>query len=259
VYGWHYGFGFAGFGMLAGLIVYLSGTRYLPPETPKITSAARSPLSPRQRRVVIVMLLLLPILALFWIAQSQIWNMYNLWARSYVDLAIGGWSMPVAWLQSFDGFAAVAVVPPILWLWRQQAAHAREPDDLTKLGIGCLLFGLAVAWLAASPLVAAHPTGKVPLVCVLAFHIVSSIGYVYFVPTVIAIFSRAAPATINALMIGVYYASIFVGSTISGRLGGLYERLSSTQFWLLHAALVASGGALLLLLAPQLRRELTPQ
>src|SRR5258708_989876 len=30
-YGWHYGFGAAGVGMLAGLAIYLAGGRYLPP------------------------------------------------------------------------------------------------------------------------------------------------------------------------------------------------------------------------------------
>jgi POT family proton-dependent oligopeptide transporter len=60
------------------------------------------------------------------------------------------------------------------------------------------------------------------------------------------------------MMIGTYYLSIFAGSTISGRLGGLYERLSSAEFWLLHAAIVAAGGVLILLFAPRLRRELTP-
>ena len=31
-YGWHYGFGFAGVGMLVGLVIYLSGARDLPPD-----------------------------------------------------------------------------------------------------------------------------------------------------------------------------------------------------------------------------------
>ena len=53
-------------------------------------------------------------------------------------------------------------------------------------------------------------------------------------------------------------ATLFAGSIISGRLGGLYERLSSVQFWLLHAAIVAAGGILILLLAPRLRRALIP-
>jgi POT family proton-dependent oligopeptide transporter len=56
----------------------------------------------------------------------------------------------------------------------------------------------------------------------------------------------------------VYYLSIFAGSTISGRLGGLYERLSSAQFWLIHAAIVTAGGLLILVFTSRLRRELTP-
>ena len=254
-YGWHYGFGIAGLGMLVGLVLYLSGTKHIPPDSAKRTRAGDS-LSARERRVVLIMLSMLPIFALFWIAQSQVWNTYNLWVRNSVNLVVSGWRMPVAWLQSFDGFAAVAVVPPILWFWRRQAVRAREPDDFTKLGIGCLLFGLALAWLAGSQLLATPPIAKVPLVWALVFHILSSVGYVYFAPTVIAVFSRTAPAQINALMIGAYYVSMFIGCTISGRLGGLYERFSNAHFWLLHAAIVASGGALLLLLAPQLRREL---
>ena len=58
------------------------------------------------------------------------------------------------------------------------------------------------------------------------------------------------------MMIGVYFLSIFVGSTISGRLGALYEQLSPLNFWLLHAVIVCAGGSLILLFARPLRREL---
>jgi proton-dependent oligopeptide transporter, POT family len=200
---------------------------------------------------------MLPLLALFWTAQSQIWNTYNLWARDHVDMTIGGWKMPVPWLQAVDSLGVIVLVLPLLRFWRWQAARAGEPDDVTKLAVGCLLFGAAITWLAGGQLVA-HATGKVPLPWALAYHFLSAIGYLYFAPVVLALFSRAAPASVNAMMIGTYYLSIFAGSTISGRLGGLYERLSSAEFWLLHAAIVAAGGVLILLFAPRLRRELTP-
>ncbi len=35
LYGWHYGFTLAGFGMLTGLAVYLGGGRHLPPDPGK--------------------------------------------------------------------------------------------------------------------------------------------------------------------------------------------------------------------------------
>jgi POT family proton-dependent oligopeptide transporter len=256
-YGWHYGFCFAGFGMLAGLIIYLSGGRDLPPDAVRGARALRRKLSAKERRVVLVMVLMLPLLTLFWIAQAQIWNTYNLWARDHVNLAIAGWKMPVPWLQSVDALGVVVLLPPMLQFWRWQAARSGEPNDVTKLAIGCLLFGVAVAWLAGGPLVA-DATGKVPLVWVLVYHFLSAVGYLYFAPVAVAVFSRTAPASVNAMMIGIYYLSIFAGSTISGRLGGLYERLSSVQFWLIHAAIVAAGGLLILLFRSRLRRELMP-
>jgi POT family proton-dependent oligopeptide transporter len=163
--------------------------------------------------------------------------------------------MPVPWLQAVDALGVIVLALPLLRFWRWQAARSREPDDLTKLAIGCLLFGAAVAWLGGGHLVA-YATGKVPLLWALAYHFLSAVGYLYFAPVVVALFSRAAPALVNAMMIGVYYLSIFVGSTISGRLGGLYERLSPTEFWLLHAVIVSVGGLLILLVAPRLRRGL---
>jgi POT family proton-dependent oligopeptide transporter len=256
-YGWHYGFGFAGFGMLAGLVIYLSGGRDLPPDAVRGARALRRTLSTKERRVVLVMVLMLPLLTLFWIAQAQIWNTYNLWARDHVNLAIAGWKMPVPWLQSVDALGVVVLLPPMLQFWRWQAARSGEPDDVTKLALGCFLFGVAVAWLAGGPLVA-DATGKVPLVWVLVYHFLSAVGYLYFAPVAVAVFSRTAPASVNAMMIGIYYLSIFAGSTISGRLGGLYERLTSAQFWLIHAAIVAAGGLLILLFSSRLRRELMP-
>ncbi|MFL6756991.1 MAG: peptide MFS transporter, partial [Sphingomicrobium sp.] len=39
LYGWHYGFGAAGVGMVAGLAIYLAGQKHLPPEQPRQAAA----------------------------------------------------------------------------------------------------------------------------------------------------------------------------------------------------------------------------
>ncbi len=256
-YGWHYGFGFAGIGMLAGLIIYLTGQRHVPPDLPRGAAVARTRLGAGERRVVLFLILPLPLLALFWIAQAQVWNTYNLWVRDHVDLMIAGWKMPVPWLQAVDSLAVIVMVPPVLLLWRWQRRRSGEPDDFGKIGIGCLIFGAGMAWLAAAGVVA-NAAGQVPLAWALGFHVLSNVGYIYFAPIVIAMFARTAPASVNSMMVGVYYLAMFAGSIISGRLGGLYEQLPPARFWLLHAAIVGTGGLLLLLFARRLRRELTP-
>jgi POT family proton-dependent oligopeptide transporter len=166
--------------------------------------------------------------------------------------------MPVPWLQAIDSLGCVVLVAPLLMVWRRQAERGSEPGDLTKAGIGCLLFSGSVLWLAAADLVAGAD-GKVPLLWAVTFHFLSAVGWLYFAPIMIALVSRSAPASVNALMIGVYYLSIFVGSTISGRLGGLYEQLSPAAFWGVHAAIVGGAGAVLLALSGYLVRGLTPK
>lgn len=255
-YGWQYGFGFAGIGMLAGLAIYIAGQRDIPLDESREVSVERARLDDADRRVVIFLILLLPLLTLFWIAQAQVWNTYNVWARDHVDLFIRGWQMPVPWLQSVDAFFAVVMVPPVLLLWRWQYRGSNLRDDFHKLGIGCLIFGAGMAWLSAAGMTA-NMAGKIPLPWVLVFHFISNIGFIYFAPTGMGMFSRAAPAAVNAIMMSVYSLSIFSGAVISGRLGGLYEQLTPAGFWLLHAAIVGTGGLLILLFAPRLRYELT--
>lgn len=255
-YGWHVGFAFAGVGMLVGLIVYLSGRHDLPPEAPRGALRIAAPLSRSEWRRVLLLVLFVPLGALYWIAQSQVWNTYNLWVRDHVALKFGSWTMPVPWLQSLDGLAPFICLPMVLWLWRRQATRGCEPDEYSKMAIGCLLFGASTLFLAAASL-AAGAHGRASLLWSVAFHFGSNLGWLYFAPTAYAFFTRVAPQSINATMLGVYFLAIFIGSSVSGRLGGLYEVVSPAAFWTLHAGLVALGGVLIFAYGALMRRALT--
>jgi POT family proton-dependent oligopeptide transporter len=63
-----------------------------------------------------------------------------------------------------------------------------------------------------------------------------------------------APSSMKAMMIGVYFLSIFFGGLISGRLGGLYDHWPATNFWLLHAGIVCAAGLLFPVVGKALRR-----
>jgi POT family proton-dependent oligopeptide transporter len=250
-YGWHSGFAFAGFGMLIGLIYYRVGLRWLPPETPRGPRQVRAKLRPDERRIVWLLVAVVPIASLFWVAQSQIWNTYNLWVRDHVDLQVAGFTVPVPWLQALDGLAPFLTLPPFLLLWRWQARRGTEPSEFTKMAIGCFIFGASVMLLAAGQWIT-DASGRSPLLLAVAFHFASNIGWLYFTPTANSLFTGAAPRTVNGLMLGVYTTSVFFGSLISGRLGGFYEVMSPAQFWTMHAAIVALGGVLLLLVGRRL-------
>ena len=256
-FGWRSGFAFAGFGMLIGLIIYLVGGRWVGLTRARgqpVERVTHPPLQPGDIRVIAHLLALIPISALFWIAQSQVWNTYNLWVRDHVELRFAAWTMPVPWLQSLDGLAPFLLLPPVLVLWRWQARRGREPFEATKIAIGCFIFAASTLWLAAAPLVVdAH--ARTPLIWAVVFHLTSNAGWLFFTPTMNALYSRMAPPAVNATLMGANTLSVFLGSVISGRLGGLYETLPASQFWAIHAALVGLGGVLMLLMGARLRRE----
>ena len=252
-FGWHLAFALAGLGMLAGLIVYVMGGRHLPADPPRSVAAARPPLTAPERHAVRLLLLLMLVQAAFWIAQSQVWNVYNLWVRDHVEMVVGGWQVPIPWFQALDAIAPGLLLPPTLWLWRRQARRGAEPDAITKMAIGCLIFGAGMVWLAASGSIFGN---RVPLLWAVGFHLLSNCGWVFFTPIAVGLYARAAPKSLNAMMIGVNSLAVFVGSTISGRIGGLYEVWSPGRFWLLHAGIIAGGALLLLMLRPAVRRML---
>jgi POT family proton-dependent oligopeptide transporter len=256
-WGWHIAFAFAGFGMLAGLVVYLLGARTLPQDQPRAAAHAAAPLEARERRAVMLLLLLVPVAALFWIAQSQVWNTYNLWVQDHVRLQFGSWTMPVPWLQSLDGISPFLFLPLFLAVWRWQARRGREPGEMAKCAIGCFIFAAATLLLSLAQYTAG-PDGRATLVLPVLFHLSSNIGWLFFSPTIVGLYSRVAPDRLSATMVGVYFTSVFIGSTVSGWLGGLYETLSPSAFWALHAGLCALGGILFLLFGSFMRRTIAP-
>ena len=43
-------------------------------------------------------------------------------------------------------------------------------------------------------------------------------------------------------IVGLYYLHLWAGNTLVGWLGGLLDKMPASQFWLIHAGLVATAG-----------------
>jgi POT family proton-dependent oligopeptide transporter len=142
----------------------------------------------------------------------------------------------------------------LFWIWGRQALRQREPDELAKIGIG--------AWLAAASylilLVAIFVSGDAlvhpiwPFIC----NALMGIAFLYYWPTLLALVSRAAPAKMNATLMGLTFMSLFISNNLIGWLGGFYEKMGPARFWAMHAAIAAGSGLLVLLFGRRLSRAL---
>jgi len=242
MYGWHYGFGAAGVGMLISLVIYRSGRRWLPPEngTRSAGFAPRARLGRGERRAVLVLVLLLPVLAIGAVGNQQIYNAYLLWVPSHVSMVFFGRTMPTTWLITLDATVSISCLFAAVAFWRLWSKRFREPSEVAKIIIGLGISSVALLTLAAAGAIAAGER-KAGIGWVLAYEVLNSIGYANVFPVGLALYARASPKAIAGTMIGVYYLHLFMGNNLVGRLGGLLEHMTGAQFWLLHATLV--GGA----------------
>jgi POT family proton-dependent oligopeptide transporter len=255
LYGWHYGFGIAAIFMLLGLATYLYGYRYLPArverrkfEGARLTAA---------ERVIVYALIAVMIITIFQsTSYYQLFNVNPIWIQQHVRAEIGSFRVPVPWYQSLNSLFSIVGVPLVFWIWRYQASRRREPDELAKIGIG--------AWMAAASnliLVAAIiVSGNVPIhpMWPFLYSALLGISFLYYWPTLLALVSRAAPAKVNATMMGLAFMSLFISNNLIGWIGGFYEKMTPSQFWAMHAAIGAMGGLLVVLFGRRLSRVLHP-
>ena len=105
--------------------------------------------------------------------------------------------------------------------------------------------------------------GAIGLFWPLMFHVLNSIGFAHILPVALALFARLAPKQINATVIALYYIALGAANALVGWVGGWFETMPVTDFWLMHAGFAAVSGAVFvafkLLLAPRLMHEAKPE
>jgi len=250
VYGWHWGFGAAGVGMLIGLTIYLSGRKWLPPDSPVVEQSETTPkprLARREKMAIVALLVLLPVLTMAVIGNQQIFNAYLVWAERNADLIFFGKKMPTTWLITLDSIVSVSFLAGAVVFWRLWSKKFPEPAEITKIGIGSLIAVTGFISLAIGAAMAASSGAKVSMSWLVTFHVLNSIGFANIFPVSLALYARVAPATLSATIIGIYYLAFFAANNLVGVIGGLLEKMPATQFWLLHSALCGIAGIIFLL------------
>jgi POT family proton-dependent oligopeptide transporter len=240
--GWHYGFGCAGVVMVLGLIIYLSGQRYLPSETratrAEKAAAPRDKMSRNDWMRLIYLLILIPVLAISLLTNQEIFNAYLVWGDQHFDLTL--LNNTSSWLITVDATVSFSMLVAVAAFWKWWGTHHREPDEISKMIIGSVFTvagGLCLFMAAATQ----PEGGKISLFWPMLFELFNSIGFAHVLPISLALFTKIAPRQITATVIGLYYFSFFIANAVVGYVGGLYSTLPTTTFWLLHVASAVFG------------------
>ncbi|HEY1752006.1 MAG TPA: peptide MFS transporter [Caulobacteraceae bacterium] len=260
--GWHWGFAVAGIGMVVGLVTYLVGGRYLPPEPREQRSVWGADAPPRHaaspaevRRLFALLIAIAAVVIVFRCAYEQIGNTIALWTDEGVDRRVtAGWSIPMTWFQSLNPLIVFLFTPPLVARWTQLSKAGREPSSVVKMVIGAGLVGASYAALGAVAWWCAAHGVRANWLWLAAFFVAMTTGELFILPVGLGLFGRLAPQGLSATTIATWFFAGFVGNLLAGWLGSFWGRLDHGAFFALTGAVAAFAAALLYLLAAPARR-----
>ena len=254
-YGWHVGFGAAGIGMLAGLMIYLLGGRYLPPDNrlPTVAeTAAPVPVAYDLRQRVLVLLAIGLCVVLFRAAYEQTGNTIALWADARVDRGAGEFTIPFGWFIALNPAVVILLTPLLVAYWTRQARDGRDLSSARKMSLGAL--GLAACFLMLGAVDMGAGAAQVPWFWLALFFCLLTTAELFILPTGLGLFARMAPAGHGATTIAAWFFAAFGGNLLAGLLGTLWSEVGHTAFFVLIAGVAALASLLLWLLDRPTRR-----
>jgi POT family proton-dependent oligopeptide transporter len=238
VLGWHWGFGAAGVGMVIGLVIYLSGQRYLPAQTqlPRIEQHS-APRENMARDTVLLLFGLGVAVTVFRSAYEQIGNTVALWADTGVDKVAGQFVIPMTWFISINPLCVMLMTPVLLAWWRKREAAGFTQLPTQRMATGALIVGASYLLLAALSLHADNVDVRWPWFAL--FFFVLTVGELFILPTGLGLFARLAPRRLGATTVASWFLASFAGSLAAGLVGSLWTQMSHPVFFALLAAICA--------------------
>ena len=255
LYGWHWGFGAAGVGMIAGLLVYVfGGPRYLPAEVraPRVAESAGTVPQLTHARTWMLLLGVGLAVTVFRGAYEQMGNTVALWADAGIDRHTAFAVVPMTWFQALNPLLVILMTPPLLAYWRRRVTAGRTDAAMPRMAQGAFI--VAAAYLLLAAVSSAAGPGRASWLWLVLFFVVFTFGELHILPTGLGLFARLAPKGLGATTMAAWFLATFSGSLAAGAIGALWTHMDHAAFFGLLAVVAAMAGVFLLALDRPARR-----
>lgn len=177
-------------------------------------------LSNKDRKKLIIFIMLFIASAFFWSCFEQKPTSFNLFAKHYTNHTILGYEFPIEWFQSINPFTIIIFAPIISYFWIYMARKNREIDSFVKFSLGLILSALAffIMYLAAKLVISTNSSVS-PIYLISCFWVLS-IAELCLSPVGLSIMSQIAPSKISSSVMGLWFVSVSLGNVVAGIVGG---------------------------------------
>ena len=270
-FGWHWGFGAAGVGMVAGLVTYLIfKKRYLPDIGAKPARRvatrdghAHQPLTGDDWRGIAAIAILAFFDIFFWVAFEQAGSSMNFFAEERTARSFLGINFLAPYFQSVNAVAIVLLAPLFAWMWVRLAARRREPSTPIKFVAGLVLISLSFVIMVVAARLSDSGVRVSPL-WLIATYVLQTCAELCLSPVGLSMVTKLAPVRFASLMMGAWFLATFVANRSAGILAGQVERVErgevfhilggQADFFLLFVVVTLVAGTALFALSGTVKR-----
>ena len=234
VYGWHYGFGLAGIGMMIGQAIYLWGQKYLKdvgnfiPASKLEGTKTRKPLTKIDKDRVIVLLISFIIVIVFWGAYEQAGGLMNIYTHDKINREIFGFEIPASLFQSVSAIFVIIFGTIVASFWRKRQLKGKESSSLFKMAIGTMIMGTGFLMMTGAAL-EVQDGGKAMLIWLILSYLLQVIGELSISPVALSFITKLAPLKYASIMMGIYFAATGLGNKVAGLVGELATRAGELE------------------------------
>lgn len=260
VYGWHYGFGMAGIGMLLGQVVFMYGQKYLEGvgESPKKMTQnsgvdLKKPLTAIERDRMKVMMLSFLLIIIFWGSFEQAGGLLNLYAEDKTNRDLFGFMVPASWFQSVNAFFIITLGTAVAGFWYRRKKKGKESSSLFKMAIGLMIMGWGFLFMTGATL-QYDAMGSSAMYWLVFAYLLHTIGELCASPVALSFITKLAPLKYASIMMGVYFAATGLGNKVAGLLGEWAQSAGELEIFTGIAIFCTLIGLIVLALLKPLKR-----
>ena len=260
--GWHYGFGLAGIGMAIGLIVFITGHKYLKgvgEATAALSVADQAikakPLTKIDKDRILVMLISFLMIIVFWGAFEQAGGLMNLYASEKTNRLIGflNWTVPATWFQSVNSFFIITLGIPIAAFWYNRKRKGKEASSIFKIALGVIIMGWGFLFMTAASIQYQNDGASAMYWLILAY-MFHTIGELSASPVALSYITKLAPLKYASIMMGIFFAATGLGNYVAGWVGVWSQSAGELQIFLGIAIFCTIIGGLVIAILKPLKR-----
>ena len=252
-YGWHYGFGLAGVGMVIGLLTFRLGSKYLgtagqKPQhinTLKATQhgSLQETFTKEEKDRLIVLTLCFAAFFVFIMAFEQAGGLLNLYAKSHINRYILGWELPTSIFQGLNPIFVILFGPVVPLIWSAMAKSGKPANATFKIGMGNIITGIGFLFMVGAALQKQGvPTGKASMHWLINTYLFHTIGELCLVPIVLSFITKVAPDRVRASMMGLFWFTAGIAGWAASKLGGQVTSLGDINVFVLIFAITVLLG-----------------